>query len=92
MQNCSEISKSIISGISNSGFANAFDEITKMVKGGTGLMVHSANVSSLSVLFAMTIGHCTPSDLEDLAMGGLLHDLGLSMSSESVVKKYLANE
>jgi response regulator RpfG family c-di-GMP phosphodiesterase len=92
MENCNDITKNIIANVANKGFAKTYDEIAKMVKGGTGLMVHSANVSSMSVLFAMLCDVTSPTDLEDLAMGGLLHDMGLSAMNPSVAEKYLAGQ
>ncbi|MBF0363937.1 MAG: HD domain-containing protein [Oligoflexia bacterium] len=92
MENCSGVTKQIVSDVANKGFAKAFDDITKMIKTGSGLMVHSANVSSLSVIFGMLMNIIEPKELEDLAMGGLLHDLGLSKCDGAIVEKYLKNE
>ncbi|MBF0362981.1 MAG: HD domain-containing protein [Oligoflexia bacterium] len=91
MENCSGMTKNIITNVSSKSFSNLFDEINKMVKTGSGLMVHSANVSSLSVLFAMLSGVTDSKELESVAMGGLLHDLGLSRSGDQLASKYLDN-
>ncbi|MBN1114956.1 MAG: HD domain-containing protein [Oligoflexia bacterium] len=89
MENCNGITKTIVSQASNDKFASAYDKITEMLKTGSTLFVHSANVSSLGVMFAMVLRNIDPKKIEELAMAGLLHDLGLSQIDESVVSAYL---
>ncbi len=92
MENCSGITKSIITEVASESFANAFNNITKMVKTGSSLMVHSANVSGLAVMFAMLLSVTDPKQLEEAAMGALVHDLGLSTINEEAVRRYLSAE
>lgn len=54
------------------------------------LMAHSIAVSGLSVLIGQEIGLEKRSNLEKLAMGGLLHDIGMKALPADLLKKSLA--
>lgn len=45
---------------------------------------HAVNVSTFAVLFAMAFGRVTPEEIADLALAGLLHDVGLSQVPASI--------
>lgn len=91
MENCSGITKTIVTEVSSSNFASAFENITNMLKSASSLMVHCANVSSLSVMFSMLLSTIEPKKIEEIATGALLHDLALFDIDEEIVKKYLVN-
>lgn len=54
------------------------------------LLAHSIAVSSLSVMIGTGLGYEKKTTLEKLAMGGLLHDIGLKAISPELSKKPLA--
>lgn len=76
--------KEVLSGTSEkSETPNALDEIWKLTENSPDYE-HAANVSTYSVLFAMAFGRIDHSLLRDLALAGLLHDIGLSQVSAQV--------
>jgi HD-GYP domain-containing protein (c-di-GMP phosphodiesterase class II) len=48
---------------------------------------HAVNVSTYSVLFALSFGRIDPALLADVALAGLLHDIGLSQIPAEVAPK-----
>jgi HD-GYP domain-containing protein (c-di-GMP phosphodiesterase class II) len=51
-----------------------------------GTFTHSANVSAYSVVLGRALGYCR-SDLEQIAVGGLLHDIGKLDICETILNK-----
>ncbi|MEA2063962.1 MAG: HD-GYP domain-containing protein [Gemmatimonadota bacterium] len=49
--------------------------------------LHSVNVSVLAVLVAANYGSFTTMDLRDIAMGALLHDIGMAHIPKEIVQK-----
>lgn len=54
------------------------------------LMAHSIAVSSISVMIGQSLGYEKKATLEKLALGGLLHDIGLKALPQDLIKKPLA--
>jgi putative nucleotidyltransferase with HDIG domain len=55
------------------------------------ILAHSIAVSSLSVMIGQALGYEKKTTLEKLAMGGLLHDIGLKALPPDLIKKPLAS-
>ncbi len=72
LKDCGEIVKTyILDGAKNEWYARILEVMGE--KGGA--YTHSGNVSTLAALFSMGLGIGKP---EDLAMAGLLHDIGIA--------------
>jgi putative nucleotidyltransferase with HDIG domain len=54
------------------------------------LLVHSVSVSALSVMLAIRMGYEKKTTLEKVALGGLLHDIGLKALPPELLKKSAA--
>jgi HD-GYP domain-containing protein (c-di-GMP phosphodiesterase class II) len=55
------------------------------------LIAHSVNTSILSILTGLAMG-LTPAELSSLAMGAILHDIGINYLDEAVLSKPIAND
>lgn len=78
-----------LSGNDINGFK---DRLSELINGNNTLEDHSLVVSILSVVFGMALGIYHGRTLSELAVGGLLHDVGLLKIPNQVVIKYLHNE
>ncbi|MFZ9596569.1 MAG: HD-GYP domain-containing protein [Bdellovibrionia bacterium] len=61
-----------------------YEKILLLSVDGNDLYSHSANVSSYAALFALGLGLA---NVEDIALAGLLHDVGLSRVNPAIVAK-----
>jgi HD-GYP domain-containing protein (c-di-GMP phosphodiesterase class II) len=73
VNDCQEIVKSYVLNATaqNNGW---YDRILSLTGGGSDTFSHAANVSTFAALFSMGLGIGKP---EELAMAGILHDIGL---------------
>lgn len=69
-----KVSKSIVSEFLKKPYV--IDRISMMQKFGHGCVDHSVNVAMLSAFLGLRLGYASQTILEDLTMGGLLHDIG----------------
>ena len=81
MGNLNEITgvliESVLENISTSR-KQAFRNLVAIADKGTDFHKHPVNVTSISVLIAFGIGYSTDKILAEVAMGALLHDIGLA--------------
>ena len=81
MGNLNEITgvliESVLENISTSR-KQAFRNLVAIASKGTDFHKHPVNVTSISVLIAFGIGYSTDKILAEVAMGALLHDIGLA--------------
>ena len=70
MEDCSEIVKSYIIGDSKNSW---YERFLKVSSAATGTYNHAANVSTLACLLAIGIGI---TEVEEIGLAGLLHDIG----------------
>jgi putative nucleotidyltransferase with HDIG domain len=66
------------------------DLFASLAQVGDQLLAHSVAVSSLSVMIGGGLGYEKKATLEKLAMGGLLHDIGMKALPAELLKKPLA--
>ncbi len=66
------------------------DLFASLAQVGDQMLSHAVAVSSLSVLIGGGLGYEKKTTLEKLAMGGLLHDIGLKALPPELLKKPLA--
>ncbi len=64
-----------------------FKKFCELAKRGTDYQKHPVNVTSLAVLMTLGLGYNNEKILSDMAMAGLLHDIGTSKLSPSVIAK-----
>ena len=88
MGNLSEITALLI----ESALANispvrkkSFRKLLDLADKGSDFHKHPVNVTSLSVMIAFGIGYSTEKILTEVAMGALLHDIGLAKSAASFI-------
>jgi HD-GYP domain-containing protein (c-di-GMP phosphodiesterase class II) len=72
----------------------AYDEALRLAeeKSHDPLTKHHLQVSSISVLMAITIGDFSMDDLSDLAAAGLMHDLGLKSVTHTLIQSHLQGQ
>jgi len=89
MGNLNEITgvliESVLENISP-GRKKAFRKLLEMSSTGSDFHKHPINVTSLSVMIAFGIGYSTDKILTEVAMGSLLHDIGLARLPEHVAQ------
>lgn len=61
-------------------------ELAKVIHHDYGTFTHSANVAAYAVVLARALGY-TRADLEEIAVGGLIHDLGKLEISNRILNK-----
>ncbi|MBF0360286.1 MAG: HD domain-containing protein [Oligoflexia bacterium] len=87
--NCVELIKTVIDDIvQTDDISTAFNKISDLLSKEPTLANHSLIVSSLGVIFAMSLGNSAPRTLTEIAYGGLVHDIGLSELPAKVSEKY----
>jgi len=87
--NCIEITKVVINDLTDSNISNIFDKLQKFLSDSPTVVNHSLCVSSLGTIIAMTLGIYSSKSLSEIALGGLLHDIGLSRVSEETIEKFM---
>lgn len=81
MNNLNEISNHLIGSVLgdiSSVRKQAYLKFIQIAERGSDFHKHPINVSSLSVLIALGVGYSTSKILSEVAIGGLLHDIGLA--------------
>lgn len=91
-QNCVDLTKGIVANLYDKKLANIFDNLKNLLSEEPSLVNHSLFVSSLSVIFSMALGFHENNVIEDIALAGLLHDIGLSKSPPELLKKVINQE
>lgn len=81
MHDCNEIVKSYIVGESTNSW---YERFLKVSSSANGTYNHAANVSSLACLLAIGIGI---SDVEEIGLAGLLHDIGIADLPAEICEK-----
>lgn len=72
VEDCQSIVRSYLGQISKEGW---YEKILNLSGGATGSTSHAANVSAYSALFGIALGNA---HVEEIAVAGLLHDVGLA--------------
>ncbi|MBF0206567.1 MAG: HD domain-containing protein [Oligoflexia bacterium] len=91
--NCIELTKTVIDDIvKTEDIGIAYDKISEYLSGSPSLASHSLIVSSLGVIFAMSLGNTAPRTLTEISFGGLVHDIGLGDIPTQVAEKYLTKD
>lgn len=75
MNDCQEIIKEYILSEDPSGANNWYERLMKASSGDSSAYSHTANVATLASLIAMALGIGDP---KEMALAGMLHDIGLS--------------
>ncbi|MBF0363620.1 MAG: HD domain-containing protein [Oligoflexia bacterium] len=87
--NCINLTKIIVSDLSETKISTIYDKLRGLLSTKPTLINHSLSVSSLGVVFGMALGIHDAKSISELALGGLLHDIGFSNTSVDLVEKYL---
>lgn len=85
-----DITGKIISSVLESSSAyniRTFEKFSQLAKDGTDFQKHPVNVTTLAVLLAFGIGYGDEKVLADMAMAGLLHDVGMAKLTTAVIEK-----
>lgn len=91
--NCVELTKTVIDDIvETDDISVAYSKISEFLSDTPTLANHSLIVSSLGVIFAMSLGNASPRTLTEIAFGGLVHDVGLGDLPQKVTEKYFSRE
>ena len=88
LTNLNDITSVIIEGAlegTNSYSKTTFRKLSALAEMGTDFQKHPVNVTSLAVLIAFGIGYSSEKIISDLAVGSLLHDIGLARLSAKVI-------
>lgn len=81
MNNLSDITSTIIESVietSTLGTKKTFRRLAELASTGSDSHRHPVNVASLSILITLGIGYTSHRSLSDMAIGALLHDIGLT--------------
>lgn len=85
---CIDITKTLVGHITGETNSSVYDKLRELISDSPNLINHSLLVSSLSSIFGMALGIYDSKSISELSVGGLLHDIGLSKTTPSVVEKY----
>ncbi len=91
IQGISTLVQDLISQFKKTPSVTAYDEALKRAASHSHdpLTAHHQQVSSISVLMAITAGDFSMDDLSDLAAAGLIHDLGLKEITNSLADSHI---
>lgn len=81
LQDCQEVVRNYVSKGKSGQW---YERILAITGGSSGTYSRAANVSALASLFALGIGN---KNVDDIAIAGLLHDVGLAMLPPELLKK-----
>jgi putative nucleotidyltransferase with HDIG domain len=87
--NCVEITRHFIEEFTDSNLGFIYEKLSEMLSDCEKYECHSMSTSALSSIVTMALGIYDPQKITEAALGGLLHDVGLSRASEEVKDKYL---
>ncbi len=87
--NCVHFTKVIVSDLCQMDLTTAYESMEKLLASTPTLVTHSFAVSSLSVVLGMALGIFESKSLQELSMGGLLHDLGMAKLPPELLEKHL---
>lgn len=90
ISNLNDIAGMIIESVleNSTGYnRKTFRRFAEIAKKGTDFQKHPLNVTSIAVLLTFGIGYNREELLSDVAMAGLLHDIGLSKLSPLIIAK-----
>lgn len=92
VQNLNDISTVIVEAILQEGPENKysqslFKKLSHLAVSGSDFQKHPVNTASLAVLMTFGLGYSNEKILSDMAMAGMLHDIGLSELSPDVIVK-----
>jgi HD-GYP domain-containing protein (c-di-GMP phosphodiesterase class II) len=87
MENLNEITVTLIEGMLDHSHPQRklFSRFAALAEKGTDYQKHPVNVASLAVLLTFGIGYSSERTLTDMAIAGLLHDIGLSKLPPKVI-------
>ncbi|MCK5073002.1 MAG: HD domain-containing protein [Bacteriovoracaceae bacterium] len=86
------LTNAIVENLSGDNLNEFKEKLSGLIEGDRTLGEHSLAVSVLAVTFGMALGIYHGCTLRDLAVGGLLHDVGFIEIPRQVVFKYLHNQ
>lgn len=84
VENCREIIKSYITSEPTTAQGRLYGKLLEMTIEGSGPYSHATNVSTFAALFSLGLQIGDP---EEVALAGLLHDLGLALVPPDVLEK-----
>lgn len=92
VQNLNDISTVIVEAILEESpesqySRNLFSKLSKLALTGSDFQKHPVNTASLSVLMTFGLGYSNERILSDMAMAGMLHDIGLSELPPALILK-----
>lgn len=82
IEDCQQIIKNFMP--SNDSSSNWYEKLIESKQDGSSLYSHVVDVSTFAALFSMALGIGKP---DELALAGLMHDLGLSSLPEDLINK-----
>ncbi len=89
----SELVKNIINIFKTSGTKKGFQNLLNSLKSdGNSLEAHHRHTSALAVLLLLSFGEGNTSDISDLALAAMAHDLGLKEISEEDVIRHVSGQ
>jgi len=90
--NCIELAKVVVDDLTEISYSKIIKKLEDFLSGKPTLITHSLSVSSLGVIISMSLGIYNEKILSEVAIGGLLHDVGMSRTSKAIIKKSLKGE
>ncbi|MBF0207934.1 MAG: HD domain-containing protein [Oligoflexia bacterium] len=90
--NCINLVKMVVTELTDTKIASSYDKLNGLLSTQPTLINHSLSVSSLGVVFGMALGIHDSKSISELALGGLLHDVGFANTPIEVVDKYMKSE
>lgn len=85
MNTCREVVGKFITEVS--ARPDIYQQILQLAAHSSSSYNHALNVSTFSTLFSLALGH---SNIENLALGGLIHDIGLSTIPQEINNKKIS--
>jgi len=87
--NVQAIVKEIVTSVSKEiKMGEVYEKLTAMITDEDNTFSHSLNVSSYSVLFAFALGVVSSTDISNIGIAGVLHDIYLASLPTDLVERY----
>jgi HD-GYP domain-containing protein (c-di-GMP phosphodiesterase class II) len=92
-ERCGTVVRKIVDEVVPENQSKAYHKLVEFIdQSGADDLDHGLNVSTYAVIFAVGAGYANRAAVEHCAMGGIFHDLGLSMINPELVTRYRAGE